>query len=85
MTVQGDLNIGVQIKENHDVDDYCNAMIEIFTYYGVHYIDMRNLGITSMNANQYLGEAGINGFVHPLKSGMTLIARYVYSQLYGFQ
>ncbi len=82
-TIQGDLNMGVQIKESHDVNDYYNVMTDILTWYGQRFIDLRPLGITSMNAPQFLGEAGISGFVHPLKSGMTLLASYIYNQLYG--
>ena len=82
-TVQGDLNIGITIKETLTCDTFVEAMKEILTYYGQTFIDMRSLGISSMNVSQYLVDVGLAGYVHPNAAGMNQITNFVYSKMYG--
>ena len=58
------------------VDTYTNRIIEACNYYGIEYLDMRGLGITSMNQTRYL----VDG-LHPNKAGMKLLSAFVYQKL----
>lgn len=54
------------------VDTYTNRIIEVCNYYGVEYLDIRGLGINSMNQNEYLGDG-----LHLNASGAELLANYI--------
>ena len=60
------------------VDSYTYRIIEACNYYGIEYLDMRGLGITSMNQTRYL----VDG-LHPNKAGMQLLSTFVYKKLYN--
>lgn len=54
------------------VDTYTKRIIEVCNYYGVEYLDIRGLGINSMNQKKYLGDG-----LHLNASGAELLANYI--------
>lgn len=71
-------NFGIfdENAENWTQQDLWDTIREICNMYGIRIIDLSKCGINTYNYERYLSDG-----LHPLESGMQLIADYVYSEL----